>query len=81
MPGGGSSGPSQPSTPGYSLVQLLRYFLYLGSAGFGGPVAPVEYMHRDLVERRHWISDDEYRERLALANLSPGLSLLLHRVA
>jgi chromate transport protein ChrA len=49
MPGGGSSGLSQPSTPGYSLVQLLRYFLYLGSAGFGGPVALVEYMHRDLV--------------------------------
>ena len=58
--------------PGYRLSQLVRYFLYLGTAGFGGPVALVEYMHRDLVERRGWISEDEYREGLALANLSPG---------
>ena len=58
--------------PNYSLWALVRYFLYLGTAGFGGPVALVEYMHRDLVERRGWISEDEYREGLALANLSPG---------
>lgn len=51
---------------------MVRYFLYLGAAGFGGPVALVEYMHRDLVERRAWITEDEYREGLALANLSPG---------
>ncbi len=60
------------AAPGYRLRQLVGYFLYLGVAGFGGPVALVEYMHRDLVERRGWISDDEYREGLALANLSPG---------
>lgn len=35
-------------------------------------MALVEYMHRDLVERRGWITEDEYREGLALANLSPG---------
>ena len=58
--------------PSYGLWALVRYFLYLGTAGFGGPVALVEYMHRDLVERRGWISEDEYREGLALANLSPG---------
>jgi chromate transporter len=51
---------------------LVRYFLYLGAAGFGGPVALVEYMHRDLVVRRGWFTEDEYREGLALSNLSPG---------
>ena len=56
----------------YRLADMVRYFLYLGAAGFGGPVALVEYMHRDLVERRAWITEDEYREGLALANLSPG---------
>lgn len=61
-----------PVVPRYALGQLVRYFLYLGTAGFGGPVALVEYMHRDLVERRGWITEDEYREGLALANLSPG---------
>ena len=60
------------AAPNYRLAEMVRYFLYLGSAGFGGPVALVEYMHRDLVERRGWIREEEYREGLALANLSPG---------
>ena len=46
----------------YSLVALIRYFLKLGSIGFGGPVALVGYMHRDLVEDRKWISEDAYKE-------------------
>jgi chromate transporter len=41
-------------------VELLKYFLYLGSLGFGGPVALVGYMQRDLVERRAWFTKDEY---------------------
>ena len=40
--------------------------------GFGGPVALVGYMHRDLVERRKWISEEDYKEGLALAQLAPG---------
>jgi chromate transporter len=56
----------------YSLWQLVRYFLRLGAAGFGGPVALVGYMHRDLVEERGWITDSDYREGLALAQLAPG---------
>ncbi|MGI8517879.1 MAG: chromate transporter [Acidimicrobiia bacterium] len=66
------TGTPYPSIPAYRLSQLVRYFLYLGVAGFGGPVALVEYMHRDLVARRGWISEDEYREGLALTNISPG---------
>jgi chromate transporter len=61
-----------PTSAGYGLRELVLYFLYLGAAGFGGPVALVEYMHRDLVERRGWITEDEFREGLALANISPG---------
>lgn len=41
----------------YSLWQLVRYMLALGTWGFGGPVALAGYMYRDLVERRGWISD------------------------
>jgi chromate transporter len=51
---------------------LLRYFLYLGSLGFGGPVALVGYMQRDLVERRQWFTREEYMKSLALAQLAPG---------
>src|SRR5437016_7059764 len=56
----------------YSLWQLIEYFLRLGTWGFGGPVALVGYMHRDLVERRGWISEAEYKEGLTLAQLMPG---------
>ena len=56
----------------YSLWQLIRYFLRLGTLGFGGPVALVGYMHRDLVEQRQWITEADYKEGLALAQLAPG---------
>ncbi|MGH7309234.1 MAG: chromate transporter [Candidatus Rokuibacteriota bacterium] len=55
-----------------TLAELLRYFLYLGSLGFGGPVALVGYMQRDLVERRAWFTKDEYIKSLALSQLAPG---------
>ena len=60
----------QPAT--YSLWQLTLYFLRLGALGFGGPVALVGFMHRDLVEERHWISEADYKEGLALAQIAPG---------
>jgi chromate transporter len=56
----------------YSLTQLIKYFLKLGAIGFGGPVALVGYMHRDLVEKRKWISNEDYKEGLALSQLAPG---------
>jgi len=56
----------------YSLKELCFYFLKLGTLGFGGPVALVGYMHRDLVDQRKWISEEEYREGLALSQLAPG---------
>ncbi len=56
----------------YSLKDLTLYFLKLGTWGFGGPVALVGYMHRDLVEDKKWISEEEYKEGLALAQLAPG---------
>jgi chromate transporter len=60
------------SSSPYSLGQLALYFVKLGSIGFGGPVALVGYMYRDLVEKRQWISEEDYREGLALAQLMPG---------
>ena len=56
----------------YSLKQLIVYFLKLGTWGFGGPVALVGYMNRDLVENKKWLTDEEYKEGLALAQLAPG---------
>jgi chromate transporter len=56
----------------YTLSQLVVYFLRLGTVGFGGPVALVGYMHRDLVAERQWITEEDYNEGLALAQLAPG---------
>ncbi|TMI82017.1 MAG: chromate transporter [Bacteroidetes bacterium] len=63
---------TQASRSIYSLIDLVYYFLKLGATGFGGPVALVGYMHRDLVEKRKWISEEDYKEGLALAQLAPG---------
>jgi chromate transporter len=63
---------TQVSRSSYSLIDLIYYFLKLGATGFGGPVALVGYMHRDLVESRKWISEEDYKEGLALAQLAPG---------
>jgi chromate transporter len=54
------------------LWPLTGYFLKLGTVGFGGPVALVGFMHRDLVEGRRWITEDTYKLSLALAQIMPG---------
>ncbi|MFB9759791.1 chromate transporter [Ectobacillus funiculus] len=56
----------------YSLWQMIVYFLKLGTVGFGGPVALTGYMYRDLVEKRGWISEEDYKDGLALSQLAPG---------
>jgi chromate transporter len=55
-----------------TLRELAVYFLRLGSSGFGGPIALVGYMQRDVVERRGWFTEQEYRQGLALAQTMPG---------
>jgi chromate transporter len=54
------------------LRQFLLYFLYLGTLGFGGPIALAAYMQKDLVEERKWLSSEDYSEALAFSQLSPG---------
>src|SRR6266550_4466515 len=55
-----------------SLKKLMFYFLKLGTIGFGGPIALVGYMQRDLQEKRGWITKDEYLRGLTLSQLAPG---------
>jgi chromate transporter len=58
--------------PRYALADLLWYFLRLGTLGFGGPIALCGYMQRDLVDQRRWITPEDYKQGLALAQLAPG---------
>jgi chromate transporter len=61
-----------PAQVPYTLWQLVAYMLGLGTWGFGGPVALVGYMHRDLVDRHRWIAEGDYKEGMAIAQLMPG---------
>jgi len=55
-----------------SMGELVRYFLRLGTTGFGGPVALVGLMERDLVTERGWLTRDEMREIIAVSQSLPG---------
>src|SRR6266571_9112033 len=66
MPEESASGP-----PSVGLWELVRYFLRLGSFGFGGPIALAGYMQRDLVPRG-WITTEEYKQGLAFSQMMPG---------
>ncbi|WP_053058488.1 chromate transporter [Pedobacter sp. BMA] len=63
----------------YSLIDLVLYFLKLGTWGFGGPVALVGYMYRDLpflhsgaVDQYHWLNEQEFVDAVAVAMITPG---------
>jgi len=58
--------------PRLSLTQIAGYFVRLGTFGFGGPIALAGYMQRDLVERRHWFTQEEYLQGLAVSQTLPG---------
>ena len=66
--GPGSRGETVPCT----MREFLSYFLRLGTFGFGGPIALAGHMQHDLVEKRRWISRQDYIEGLALSQLSAG---------
>src|SRR5256884_7627748 len=55
-----------------SLTRFAAYFLWLGTVGFGGPIALAGHMQQDLVDERGWVSKEDYVEGLALAQLAPG---------
>jgi len=55
-----------------TLLEILRFFLWLGATGFGGPIALVGYMEREFVERRRWVTRQELKDGLAFAQLAPG---------
>jgi chromate transporter len=69
-----SQPPTTPGRPGSrpGLRRVLRYFLGLGTWGFGGPIATVGYMQRDLVERRGWLDRQDFLDGVALGQTMPG---------
>src|SRR5438034_2767738 len=52
--------------------ELVRYYLRLGLLGFGGPVALVGQMEREMVGERKWLTKEEMREGIAVCQSLPG---------
>lgn len=70
--------------------QALRFWFKLGFISFGGPAGQIAIMHRELVERRRWISERRFLHALNYCMLLPGpeaqqlatyLGWLMHRTA
>src|SRR5579862_4118614 len=55
-----------------NVAQVVRYFLRLGMLGFGGPVALVGQMERELVGERGWLTKEQMREAIAICQSMPG---------
>lgn len=56
----------------HRLGEVASLFLKLGFTAFGGPAAHTALMHAEIVERRHWLTDQEFLDLLGATNLIPG---------
>jgi chromate transporter len=57
-----------------SLGEIIRLFLWLSLIGFGGPAAHIALMEREIVERRRWLSREQFLDLVGGCNLLPGPS-------
>lgn len=65
-------GVAAPTLVDVPFPAVLRYFVRLGTLGFGGPIAVVGYMQRELVEQRRWIGKQDFLDGVALGQTMPG---------
>jgi chromate transporter len=80
----------RPAAARPAFAEALRFWLKLGFINFGGPTGQIAIMHRELVERRRWISEPRFLHALNYCMLLPGpeatqlaiyIGWLLHRTA
>src|SRR5262245_26933079 len=79
----------RPAGRSVSLAEAFRFWVKLGFISFGGPAGQIAIMHRELVERRRWLSEERFLHALNYCMLLPGpeaqqlaiyIGWLLHRV-
>lgn len=63
---------SSDPTPSIPFSELLRAFLRIGLLSFGGPAGQIALMHRELVEEREWIGEEDFLHALNFCHLLPG---------
>src|SRR5215475_13396848 len=66
--------PAPPAAPpaAVSMREIFWYFLRLGWLAFGGPVGQIGLMHLDVVERRRWLSEEDFVRALNFCHVLPG---------
>ncbi len=72
FPRGPASDPPLPSRPCVSFAEAFRFWVKLGFISFGGPAGQIALMHRELVERRRWLSEERFLHALNYCMLLPG---------
>src|SRR5262245_44863891 len=79
---------SNDPIPSVTFTEAFRFWVKLGFVSFGGPAGQIAIMHRELVERRRWISEERFLHALNYCMLLPGpeaqqlatyIGWLLHR--
>jgi chromate transporter len=71
LPDVGASDQATDIGPG-SLSEVVTIFFKLGLSSFGGPIAHLDYYHREFVRQRGWLDEGHYRQLLALCQFLPG---------
>jgi chromate transporter len=70
-----SESPAEPATPERgNLVEVALLFLKLGTIAFGGPAAHIALMRQEVVQRRRWLTDEQFIDLIGATNLIPGPS-------
>lgn len=54
------------------LIDLIKYFLYVGTTIYGGPLAIIDNFRKDMVEKKKWINQDEFSNIFAYTQVAPG---------
>ena len=63
---------SQPNPPPPTFREALRFWWKLGWISFGGPAGQIAVMHREIVERRRWLSEEHFIHALNFCMMLPG---------
>src|SRR5262245_58864765 len=86
--GGPRENDPRPAVRSVSFAEAFRFWVKLGFISFGGPAGQIAIMHRELVERRRWLSEERFLHALNYCMLLPGpeaqqlaiyIGWLLHR--
>lgn len=63
---------SSALTPPITFTELLRAFTRIGLLSFGGPAGQIALMHRELVDERKWVEEEDFLHALNFCHLLPG---------